>query len=153
MKACPERWSARERPLKEGSGADVPGVEGTRLAGHGRSHSSASVGISSKKPKTCLWKGWRGFLKLATLGESVSRLALGNRDYRKAFRVEVFGKLLMSTVRRSDSADTELLRDLRPGTALRAEHGNLANVHDNVRSDRTFRLPLGFSSVLPNLSA
>jgi hypothetical protein len=51
----------------------------------------------------------------------------------------VFGKLLMGTIRRTDS-NAKLLSDLRPGATLLAQRGNLANVHDNLRTAETASL-------------
>src|SRR6267378_8525377 len=54
----------------------------------------------------------------------------------------VFGKLLVSTIRRTDS-DAKLLRDPRPREALRTQRGNLARVHDNLRPAEPFAASLG----------
>lgn len=73
-------------------------------------------------------------------------------DSGKAFHFGVFGKLLMGTIRRANS-EAKLLRDLRPGTALLAERGNLENVHDNVRPSSPLSIARDPAETLPRPQA
>jgi hypothetical protein len=91
------------------------------------------------------------FWKTATRSKSVRGHIVGIRDSRNAIHLRVFGKLLVSTIRRAHSSDAKLLRDLRPGTALLAERVNLANIHDNLRATET--VPFGLRVSKPGLHA
>src|SRR5712692_9014567 len=59
-------------------------------------------GLPLSKSTLCR-KSAAHFWKLASAEESVCSLGHRNRDSRKASRLEVFGKLLISTIRRADS--------------------------------------------------
>src|SRR5262249_16765348 len=63
-------------------------------------------------------------------------------DSRKVIYGRVFGKLLMSTICRSDS-NTELLSDRWPGGALRAQNGDPVSVHHYTGTAEALALRAG----------
>jgi hypothetical protein len=86
---------------------------------------TSSISISSRLPKSSLCGKSSGhFWKPATAEESLDGCGQGSGDSRKDFRLWVFGKLLVRTIRRPDS-NAELLGDLGPGAALVAQRVNL----------------------------